>query len=94
MSLLPRGDDACALKLGALAPHCNSATAPYNLKGLQIRIQHGKTNDFQKLDIRPLTHAKIMHQCPLLHMAIFLWSRLNPPHGAPLQYADIVSGAW
>jgi len=92
--MLLRGDDACALKLGALAPFSNSSTAPYNMDAIQVRIQHGKTNAFEKLDIRPLSDAKLVHQCPLLHMALYVWTKLNSPYGVPLQMADIISGAW
>lgn len=90
-----RGDESSKLTLVALSTHRNLSTAPLSLEGMQIDLLWTKNNRGDKVDNRVLAYHKVMHMCPLLHLALHFWAKLNPQGGAaPFQWADILSGEW
>ena len=92
---LMRGDESTRLNLAALSVHRNHVATPLSMESVQIDIQWAKDNRGDKVDMRLVPYHKKIHMCPLVHMALHFWARLNPPSGpAPFKWADLISGAW
>lgn len=92
---LMRGDELTRMTLVSLSTHVNTSTSPLPLEAVQIDVQYAKNNRGDKVDNRLLAHSKTIHKCPLLHMGIHMWAKLNPKDGpAPFRWCDIVSGDW
>eukprot|EP00892_Ulva_mutabilis_P012869 jgi/Ulvmu1/9955/UM059_0003.1 len=94
MPMLLRGNDACELRLSALAPYTNTSTAPMNQSGVQVRLQFSKTNNNDRLETKALVDGASLHSCALPNFAVHVWGKLNKPDGAPLKWAHIQSGEW
>lgn len=93
--MLLRGDSQQSVKLGALAPYSNQITNPYNIDGIELRLQFDKQNQTgDKLDTKANVDGKHVHACALVSTGIHIMAKLSPPHGKPLQWADIISGIW
>eukprot|EP00892_Ulva_mutabilis_P007749 jgi/Ulvmu1/5346/UM022_0140.1 len=92
---LMRGDEAAKLPLVSLGTHHNTAASPLSLEAGKIDVQWAKDNYGNTMDDRLIAHGQVIHHCPLVHAAIYFYSKIHPTAGPrPFTWPDITSGAW
>jgi hypothetical protein len=91
---LTRGDEAVRISLNDISVMKLSSTQPLSMEGVVIEISFSKANRGVKGDMRMITHGRVVHRCPLLHLAVHCFQKISMPHGGPLQWEDVVSGRW